>query len=124
MENVGKKALIRRELYFGKATVSNFQNHLRVCMQHLDFASCLEDSDFWMKPAKKSDRSEYYEYFLLDTDDVLVVSKIGEKLLREGIVRYFELKEEYIGSPQIYLGGHVRKVELENGPKAWAFISS
>ena len=43
LENVGKKELIRRELYFGKATVSNLRNHLRVCMQHLDFASCLED---------------------------------------------------------------------------------
>ena len=33
-------------------------------------------------------------------------------------------KEKSIGQPKIYLGGLVRKVELENGAKAWAFISS
>ena len=35
--------------------------------------------------------------------------------------KYFELKEESIGPPKIYLGGKVSKVELENGVKAWSF---
>jgi hypothetical protein len=77
-----------------------------------------------MRPALKSDGSEYYEYVLIYTDDVLVVSTGGEKILREEIGRYFDLKEESIGPPTIYLGGHLRKVELENGVKAWAFSSS
>ena len=38
--------------------------------------------------------------------------------------RYFELKEESIGPPDHYLGGKVRKVQLENGVNAWAFSSS
>ena len=38
--------------------------------------------------------------------------------------RYFELKEESIGPPDHYLGGKVRKVQLENGVYAWAFSSS
>ena len=37
---------------------------------------------------------------------------------------YFELKEESIGAPDIYLGGKLRKVELQNGIHAWAFGSS
>jgi hypothetical protein len=38
--------------------------------------------------------------------------------------KYFELKQESIGPPNIYLGGHLRKVQLENGVNAWAFSSS
>ena len=55
---------------------------------------------------------------------MLVISESAESVLREGIGRYFELKEKSIGPPKLYLGGHVRKLDLENGAKAWAFSSS
>jgi hypothetical protein len=60
-----------------------------------------------MRPALKPDGSEYYEYILIYTDDVLVVSTSGEQIIRNGIGRYFDLKEESIGPPKIYLGGHL-----------------
>ena len=124
LENQGKKALITRALYGGKAAGKDFRNHLRSCMRHLDFQSCLADPDVWMRPAQKADGSEYWEYVLIYTDDVLVISTQGEKILRDGIGKYFELKEESIGPPKLYLGGSMREVELENGVKAWAFGSS
>jgi hypothetical protein len=124
LENAGKVALILRALYGGKSAGNDFRNHLRSCMRHLDFESCLADPDVWMRPALKPDGSEYYEYVLLYTDDVLVVSTDCDTILRGGIGKYFELKEESIGPPKIYLGGHMRQVELENGVKAWAFSSS
>ena len=58
------------------------------------------------------------------TDDVLAIGSNAERLIRDGIGRYFELKEESIGPPDIYLGGKMREVTLENGVKAWAFGSS
>jgi hypothetical protein len=61
---------------------------------------------------------------LLYTDDTLVISERAESILRNEIGRYFELKEESIGEPKIYLGGKVRKVMLENGTQAWSFSSS
>jgi hypothetical protein len=124
LENQGRKALITRALYGGKSAGKDFRNHLRACMRHLNFESCLADPDVWMRPALKADGSEYYEYVLIYTDDVLVVSTDGERILRDGIGRYFELKEESIGPPTLYLGGHLRQVELTNGVKAWAFSSS
>lgn len=124
LEHVGKKALIRRALYGGKTAGRDFRNHLRECMGFLGFKTCLADPDVWMRPALKSDGSEYWEYVLLYTDDTLVISENGEKVLREQIGRYFELKEESIGPPDIYLGGRMRKVQLENGANAWAFGSS
>ena len=123
-ENVGKKALITRALYGGKAAGRDFRNHLRACMRHMNFVSCPADPDVWMRPAIKSDNSKTYDYILLYTDDVLAVGEHAEKMLREGIGKYFELKEESIGPPKLYLGGHVRKVVLENGTRCWAFSSS
>ena len=101
LENVGRVALIHRALYGGKTAGRDFRNHLRSCMRHLDFESCLADPDVWMRPAKKSDGSEYYEYILLYTDDVLVVSENAESVLRHGIGRYFDLKKSSIGPPKL-----------------------
>ena len=93
-------------------------------MRHLGFKSCLADPDVWMRPAKKAGGCEYYEYILLYADDCLAVSEEPEPLLRQGIGKYFELKEASIGPPKLYLGGTVRKVELDSGVKAWSFSSS
>jgi hypothetical protein len=124
IENVGKVALIHRALYGGKSAGRDFRNHLRACMRHLDFVSCPADPDVWMRPAKHSNGSEYYEYILLYTDDCLVIGEQPERTLRNDLGRYFELKEESIGPPKLYLGGRTREVVLENGVKCWTFSSS
>ena len=121
---MGKKALIHRALYGGKSAGQDFRNHLRSCMRHMGFTSCFADLGTWLSPEKKSDGSEYYEYILLYTDDALVISENGESILRNEIGKYFELKEASIGPLNIYLGGHVRKVELSNGVKCYTFSSS
>jgi hypothetical protein len=123
-EHKGKRALIKRALYGGKTAGRDFRNHLRECMQFLGFVSCKADPDIWMRTATKSDGSEYWEYVLLYVDDALVVSENGEKFLRKELGRYFELKEESIGPPKIYLGGKMSKVTMANGATAWAFSSS
>lgn len=45
LENIGKRALIQRALYGGKAAGRDFRNHLRDCMQHLGYTSCRADPD-------------------------------------------------------------------------------
>ena len=124
LENIGNVALIHRALYGGKKAGSDFRNHLRSCMRHLGFTSCPADPDVWLREAEKSNGDDYYEYILLYTDDALVISANAEDVLRKELGRYFELKEESIRPPKLYLGGHCRKVQLENGVNAWAFGSS
>ena len=124
LENVGKVALIHWALYGGKSAGKDFRNHLRSCMRHLDFVSCPADPDVWMRPAKRSDGADCYEYILLYTDDALVISENVERVLRLDLGRYFELKEESIGPPKLYLGSRIRKVQLENGIECWAASSS
>ena len=123
LENVGKVALIRRALYGGKSAGRDFRNHLRQCMHFLNFKSCPADPDVWMRPALKDDGTEYWEYVLLYTDDILCISANPERTIRNDIGKYFELKEESIGPPDLYLGGRLREVLLANGAKAWAFGS-
>ena len=106
LENVGKVVLIHHALYGGKKYGSDLRNHLRSCMRHLDFTSCLADPNVWMRPAKKRDGKYYYKYILLYTDYALVVSQHTEETLRMDSGHYFEFKEDYIGPPKIYLGAH------------------
>lgn len=123
LKNANKRALIKRSLYGDKATGRDFRNHLRDCMRHLNFESCLADPNIWMRPAKKADNSEYYEFVLLYVDNALCISENVEGVLRNEIGKYFKLKEKSIGPPKLYLVGHMRLVGLKNGSTAWAFIS-
>jgi hypothetical protein len=101
LEHAGKKALIHRTLYGGKTAGHNFCNHLQECMAHLGFKPCCADPDVWMRPAMKPDGHHYFECVLLYTDECLVISHRGESVLRDEIGKYFELKEESIGAPDI-----------------------
>ena len=64
----------------------------------------MADPDVWMRPAIKADGKLYYEYILLYTDDALSIGENAEKVLRQELGKYFELKPESIGKPKIYLG--------------------
>jgi hypothetical protein len=77
-----------------------------------------------MRPAINSDGTKVWDFVLIYTDDTLVISENAETILRHKVGKYVELKQESIGPPKIYLGGHLRKVQLENGVDAWAFSSS
>ena len=98
--------MIVRDVYGGKAAGRDFWHHLRSCMEFLGFKSKCGDPDVWMLPATKNDGTEVYEYVLLYTYDCLVVSENAESILKNEIGRYFGLKLESIGPPNLYLGGH------------------
>ena len=121
MENVGKVAITHRAVYGGKTTGRDFRNDLRSCMHFINFTSCPADPDLWMRPSIKSDGTKCYGYVLLYVEESILRNELGGG---GGGGGYFELKEESIGHPDHYLGGKVRKVQLENGVNAWAFSSS
>ena len=125
-ENVGRHAIITRALYGGKAAGRDYWLFLRKFMQRLGFQSSRGDPDVWFRENKrKSDGSPYYEYVLLYTDDILVLSDNAESVLRNEIggPDGFELKPDSIGPPSQYLGGKVSSVTLQNNQKAWSFSS-
>ena len=93
-------------------------------MRHLSFDSCPSDPYVWVILLTKPDGSGYYDYVLLYTDDEPVISENVQYVLRDHFVKYCDLKEDSIGPPEIYLGGRLHKVDLENGVKAWVFGST
>ena len=113
--------MIRQALYGGKAAGQDFSNHLQDCMWQLGFISSLADPDVWIQEAVTAEVAEYWEYILVYTDNVLVITDTGEKTLRDGIGKYFQLNKESFSETKIYLGGHSY---LGNCQDAWDFGSS
>ena len=93
-------------------------------MSHLDFNLYLAILDIWIRLTKNLNSLEYYEYILLYTNDALVMSEEAKKVPWDEIRKYFELKPTSIRLSKLYLGGLVRKVQLDNSVLAWAFESS
>lgn len=50
-ELIGTKALINRALYGTKSACRDFRNHLRDCMDHMNFEPCQADPDLWFRVA-------------------------------------------------------------------------
>ena len=124
LENVGKLAIIVRALYGGKSAGADYWRHVRSAMEEMDFHSCKADPELWYRPATKSDGTEYYQYVLLYTDDILCIMEEPEHFLREEFSKRFVLKQKSIAPPTQYLGNKVSEVTLENGIKCWSFSSS
>ena len=51
--------------------------HMRACMKEISFTGCQWYPDVWMRPLKKNADTNVWEYFLLYTDNCLVISPKG-----------------------------------------------
>jgi hypothetical protein len=92
-------------------------------MEHLGFTSCKADPDVWLRENTDHTGAQFYEYVLIYTDDILAIGKDPKEILRR-LNKYFTLKEDSIGEPDIYLGAKLRKVVAPNGQKVWTQSSS
>ena len=93
-------------------------------MEFLGFNPCKADPDIWMRKNKWDDNTDYWEYVLFYVDDRLCLSLNLESIIRDEIGKYFLMKDASIGEPDVYLGGKIRKVELELGEMCWSFSLS
>ena len=84
-------------------------------MEYFGFSPCKADADIWMRKAKRANNTNYWEYVILYVDDCLEISVDPDSIVRDKIGKCFLIKEASIGEPGVYLGGKVRKVELDTG---------
>lgn len=124
LENAGKRAIIVQALYGGKSAGADYWRHVRKAMDDMNFKSCQADPDVWYRPGTRDDGTEYWEYVLLYTDDVLAIMTDPEKFIREELDEKFTVKPKSIGPPTQYLGNKVSEVTMENGVRCWSFSSS
>ena len=78
-----------------------FRNHLAEYIMTLNYFPCKADPDVWMRSAKKSDGTEYYEYVFLYVADCLAISE-HPKLSILQIDNFFKMQEKSIGPPDIF----------------------
>eukprot|EP00978_Attheya_sp_CCMP212_P010641 scaffold25919_cov25-Attheya_sp.AAC.1 len=123
--NEGRKVILVRACYGLCSASTAFRNHIMAdCMDSLGFKSCLADQDIWLRPpTRKENGHQYMEYVLLYVDDILVVSHDGMKIL-DKIDRFFPMKPDSKGDPDMYLGAKLRPVTLPNGVNSWSLSPS
>ena len=120
----GKKALIVRALYGLKSAGAAFRAHLADCMRQLEYTPCLADPDLWLKRTyNPMTKSSYYSYVLIYVDDILVIHHDALTILKR-LGKYFTLKPESVGDPDMYLGAKLREAELGNKVFAWSLSPS
>ena len=83
-------------------------------MGNMNFESCKVDPDVWFRPGTKDDGSNYYQYVLLYTDDILCIMESPENFMLNEIWERCKLKKVSISSPTQHLGNKVSQVTLEN----------
>ena len=76
--------------------------------EELVFTMCRADNDVYYRPATKEDGTLYYEYVLVYTDDILMISMHPEEILKH-LETFFRIKPESVGPPTKYLGSDVSK---------------
>ena len=99
--------MVDRALYGIKSAGASFGNNLVDCMKYMEYISCPEDTDLWMKPmARPSDGAEYEAYILLYVDDILCIHHNAESVLTK-VDKYFNLKPVSVRETYMYLGSKV-----------------
>ena len=81
---------------------------------NISFKSCVADPDIWLRPAVRSDKTEYYEYILMYVDDILAIYVDATSILKilEGdTVQY---KNSKIDPTEMYLRAKLQKKIINN----------
>lgn len=116
-EFLGRVAIIVKALYGLKTSAFAWRKHLAETIRiSMEFTPCLADCDVWFRPAVKTDGSQYYEYLLVYTDDLLVLSE-NPKAILNAMDQHYLLKPDLIGSPTSYLGAQVGDYCTANQPE-------
>ncbi len=66
---------------------------------------------------------KYYSYILVYVDDILCIHDDPD-LIHTQIDKYFPLKPDSVGEPDVYLGARLKLMQLENGVWAWGLRPS
>ncbi len=64
-----------------------------------------------------SGTEKYYLYILIYLDDILCIHNNPDSVLSD-MDKYFLLKPDSVGKPDVYLGAKLKLMQLENG--VWA----
>lgn len=102
----GRIARIVRALYGLKSSGAAWRAHLASTLSDIGFQPSRGDRDVWLRPAVKEDGTRYYEYVLVYTDDLLVISKKPKEVM-DKLGTYYVIKPDSIKKPDKFLGSDI-----------------
>jgi len=118
----GKWFIVVRALYGLKSAAAAFRAFMAEKLDNAGFKSSMADPDVWMRPARKPDGEEHYEYILMYVDDMLSISINAKQNLvdlQTGTVKY---KKGKIEEPETHLGLKLAKKEIDER-SCWTITS-
>ena len=117
-EDFGKVLVVDRALYGLRSSGASWRNMLSATIQDdLGFEPTRADPDVYRRPAEK-DGFKYYEYIFVYVDDLLILSKEPMHWIKR-LQAVYDLKDESIGPPELYLGAQIGRTQLPDGTMAW-----
>jgi Reverse transcriptase (RNA-dependent DNA polymerase) len=123
-EFAGCIAVIIKALYGLKSSCFAWHSHLAETFSSLGFTMCVADNNVWMRATTRKDGTEYYEYVLVFTVDLLCISTNPMQIFT-CIDQHYILKPGSIGKPSQYLGAQVSEYCLPGEPEKvrWSLSS-
>ena len=114
--------IVVQALYGLKSSRAAFRSHLAETLGNLGYRPSRADPDILICPAVKLNGFKYYEYVLTYVDDIICISHKA-MLTMKGLQSKFELKDDKIEEPDVYLGASLSKMTNNSGCKYWAMSS-
>ena len=108
-EHEGKVLVVVKALYGLVSSAARWHEALSSTLRDMGFVPSKADPDMWMK-----DVGTHYEYILVYSDDLLLISKSPKHLLEQLSNKY---KLKGISFPDYYLGGDFARTTNSNGEK-------
>ena len=113
---------LKMELYRLNSLGEELRAKLAGVLYDLGYMHTKDDPDVWIKPAVKTDGSEYYEIVLCYVEDVLTISDDPMKTIH-GIKPVFKLKGDKEEIPEMYLGDTIQTTDTSDGITCWTISS-
>lgn len=120
----GTVCVITRALYGLKSSGAAWRSMLMetITGPGLQFEPTIADPDVYRRRAIRTDGVEYWELLCVYVDDILCVSHNPQAIM-DVLAMSYDLKEDSMGPPSIYLGAGVEKYQLDDGTMAWSVTS-
>ena len=111
--------VVKMALYGLKSPGAAFISKLEILLHNIGYTPYKEYQDVWMRPAIKSDGTEYYEYILVYVYGVIVISCVPMKTME--VIKYvIKLKGDKAEPPNMYLGASLDQVKTKGRTKCWS----
>jgi hypothetical protein len=98
--------MIVQALYGLKSSGACWHDHMAQTLRDMGYVTCVANHNVWMKAKVKPTSDEYWEYILIYSDNILVMSHEPQMVML-GLMKAYTLKEGSVAKPKSYLGADV-----------------